>query len=139
MAIFRGFRRLVDVIEGLSLALERFTRVQEEAGPATDRLTVLELSRHQFEAQMEGLFLKADGKLKAANNSEARERQLKKSYEHLLDPLAPDGDERTDDDAVLPIDAPERTAEELQSLRVGVAPDSKAHAVNAKWGIRNVS
>ena len=133
LSVFRGFSRLLDAILGLATAITELAKVQRQSGPAADRLTALELSRHQFEAQMEGLFLKADGKLKAASNAEARERQLRKSYEHLIDPLAEDGEEGKGNDAVLPIHAAAGGAEGMHPLRLDVAADPKAAAVNAKW------
>lgn len=134
MLIFRGFRRLVEAIEALVNCLRDLASIQREAGPALERLDTLELSRHRFEAQVEGILLKAEGKLKAASNAEARERQLKRSYEsHLLDPIVSDSQEGTEEGRVLPVDVAGSQEEGMQPLRVGLAPNSKAHAVRAKW------
>lgn len=138
MRIFRvlqDFRRLVESIQGLVAVLKALVEIQRQAGPALDRVTELELSRHQFEAEMQGVLLKADGKLKAANNAEARERQLKKSYERDVDPYSEAGEEVAEAGrAFLPDDAAAGQAAGVPTMPVGVAPDSKAAAVNAKWG-----
>jgi len=135
MTIFRGFRRLFVAIEELGRALERLARIQEDAGPALDRVDALEISRHKFEAEIEGMLLRAEGKLKAASNAEARERQLKRSYEkHLLDPLDPDSQEGTEETALLPIHAAPGEAQGMSPLRLDLGPNNKAHAVRAKWG-----
>ena len=118
--------------------LAKLSATLREQGPATARLEALELARLQWEATCEGLLLKAEGKLRAANNAEARERANKRSYEHLLDPLAEVGDEPEtaarhpdrDDDAAF------SEAKRLQSLRLDVAPNHKALAQRAKWGVR---
>lgn len=136
MSIFRGFRRLLEALELIALALGELVEGQKDAGRAAGRIDALELSRHQFEAECEGRLLKADGKLKAAANAEARERQLKGSYERLavergeeLEAGAEPGD------TVLPFDAQTREEERLQALRLGVAPSGKALAVRAKFGV----
>lgn len=143
MAIFGVFRRLLTVLEqivealrAIVTALSQISRLQEELGPARGRLEALELSRAHFEAEMGALVLKADGKLKAAANAEARERQLKKSYERLVDPLDEGGDspETPPRDDGGDYDAEAVEAERLQALRLVVAPNNKAHAQRAKWG-----
>jgi len=108
---------------------------QRELGPALDRLDALEISRHHFEAEIQGVLLKADGKLKAANNAEARERQLKKSYERFADPFPEEGDGSPSEaqEGVQQLDAAISEGERLQALRLDVAPNHKAHALNYKW------
>jgi len=135
LPIFRGFRRLIDTIETLTASLVELANIQRASGPTLERLDALELSRHRFEAEMEGMLLKADGKLKAASNAEARERQLKKSYEkHLLDPLDSDSQEESKPAFVLSDDAAGSEAQRVPSLHLDVASDKKAYAVRAKWG-----
>ena len=143
--MFRVFRRFIAVLERIAESLQalvvpliEINRLLKEQGPATKRLEALELSRHQWEAMCEGLLQKAEGKLRAANNAEARERANKKSYEHLLDPLAEVGDEPEapprdpdrDDDAAF------SEEKRLHSLRLDVAPNHKALAQRAKFGMR---
>ncbi len=120
----------------MTRVLKDLARLQREAGPALDRIGDLEISRHHFEAEMRGVLLNAEGKLRAANNSEARERQLKKSYEKLVDQFDPDGEEAApaSGDAVLAHDVDASEAERVQALRLGLAPNNKAHAQRAKWG-----
>ena len=81
---------------------------------------------------------RAEGKHRAANNAEARERANKRSYEHLLDPFPEDGIETltTDGDSVPRNDAPPSEAERLSALRVDVAPSNKTLAQRAKFGVR---
>jgi len=127
-----------DALSSLNATLGKLCQVQLEQGPAGERLEALELSRHQWEATCEGLLQKAEGKLRAANNAEARERANKKSYEHLLDPLAEVGDDpeaatRHPDSAN---DAPPSEAERMQAMRLDVAPSPKALAQRAKFGVR---
>jgi len=128
---------LIAAIEALSRVLAEAADREKSLGPALDRLTALETSRHQFQAEIEGLLLRAEGKLKAAANAEARERQLKKSYEKNLDPF-PDGgngEPSTAGDPILSYDAAASEAERLQALRLDVAPSNKALAQRAKWGV----
>ncbi len=131
--MFKTFRRLVEGLDRLNATLGALARAQAEQGPATDRLEVLELSRSQWEAEMEGIFLKADGKAKAAASSEARERTMRKSYEHLIDPL---DDDRQEESTPLPLGyAPASETEGMPAVRLDVAPDNKTRALNSKWGI----
>ena len=143
MRVFRTFSRFIEVIQQLETTLvnlehtlHEIVEAQKELGPARERLEVLELSRAHFEAEMQALVLKADGKFKAANNAEARERQLKRSYERIgfVDPLVEDGAEREKDDAVSTEHAAASEAARLQALSLVVAPHSKALAQRAKWG-----
>ena len=107
-------------------------------GPAVERLEALELSRHQFEAKCEGLLLKAEGKLRAANNAEARERVLKKTYEHLVDPFPEESEpaEALARDPSANHDAAPSEAEGLSPVRLDVAPSNKTLAQRAKFGVR---
>ena len=143
--MFRAFREYLaaqkvtaDAIRDLTLQLAALGRIYQEQGPAAERLEALELSRHQWEAMCEGLLQKAEGKLRAANNAEARERANKKSYEHLLDPLAEVGDEpEAPGDPVPGNDAPPSEDARLLALRMAMASaNPKAVAQRAKWGVR---
>jgi len=143
--VLRPFRRLVAAMQGLrnvlrdiSGELTRLRQLQQEAGPATERLDALERDRHQFEAMCEGLLMKAEGKLRSANNAEARTRADKRSYQNLLDPLDEDG-ELLAEKARHPDsgnDVPAGEAERLSALRLDVAPSPKALAQRAKFGVR---
>jgi len=136
VSLFQGFRHLLEGIQALTDALKDLTDVQRQLGPSLDRLEALELSRVHFEADVEGMLLKADGKLKAANASESRERQIRKANERLVDTFDPDGDpEPQPGRPVLDVDAESREAQGLPAMRLALAPNNKTHAVNAKWGI----
>jgi len=143
--MFQAFRRLLDALEGiavgqglLSSAVIELAVAHERLAPATERLEELERSRHQFEALCEGLLLKAEGKMRAANNAEARERANRKSYEHLIDPLAEVGEqpEETGRDVPRGNDVEASETEGMQPVRVAVAPTNKQIAQRAKFGVR---
>ena len=132
--VFDAFRRLLDALNGLAAAVQDLTKAHGELGPAADRLAALELWRPQIEAELSSKLLTAEGKLKAALNAEARERQLKKSYEKDLDPFNPDGGEGERAGGVPALDAAPSEAEGMPAVRVALAPSNKASAVRAKWG-----
>jgi len=134
LPIFRGFSRLLDAFRLLTEAVQSLANAQRSAAPAIERLDALELSRHQFEAQMEGLYLKADGKFKAASNAEARERKLKESYEKDSDSFGEDREAGSGESPILPDDVETGEAERLSSLHLGVAPNHKAAALAHKFG-----
>ena len=135
--IFRPFRPLLDAIKALTLSVERLAQLHEAIGPALDRLDTLERTRHQFEAECEGMLLKADGKLKAAASAEQRERQISKANKLRLDPFGDPSEEVQAAKTVLPNHAPPSEEERLQALRLDVAPlNSKTLAQRAKFGVR---
>ena len=133
--IFQGFRRFLEAIRALTSTLDRLVHVQENLGPALDRLESLERTRHQFEAQCEGMLLKADGKLKAAASAEARERQLKKANDRFAEPFPEDGEGGTEPALVRPDYVAAGEAAGMPTVRVALAPNSKAHAVRHKFGL----
>ena len=133
--LFQGFRQLVDAIRALNSTLAEIAGLQRELGPALDRLDTLERTRHQFEAECEGMLLKADGKLKAAAASEARERQIRKANQRLADPLAEAGEEGAELETVLPDHVARGEAQRVQALPLVLATNDKTHAVRAKFGI----
>jgi len=135
--MFQGFRRLVEAIQALAASLADLVRIQRELGPAIDRLAALELSRHHFEAECQGMLLRADGKLKAATSAEQRERQLKKANEKLVDSFDLLGTEVPLTSADVGHDDPASEAERLPPVRLDVAPNRKGAALMAKWGISN--
>ena len=143
--VLRPFSRLIGALQEVRNGLRDVSgwlsvlcELQKAAGPAVERLDALERQHHQFEAMCEGLLLKAEGKLRSANNAEARTRADKKSYEHLLDPLdetgiepeAPSGNADRDDDVAF------SEAQRLSALRLDVAPSPKALAQRAKFGVK---
>lgn len=135
IAALQGVRNELRCVTG---ALADLSNAQVRAGPAIARLEALELSRHQWEATCEGLLQKAEGKLRAATNAEARERANKKSYEHLLDPFPEDGvePEAPAPDADRGNDVPPSEEERMRALRLDVAPSNKTLAQRAKFGVR---
>ena len=134
--MFRWFRRHLEALQALAEALQELALAQRGLGPAVGRLEVLERTRHQFEAECEGMLLKADGKLKAAASAEARERQLKKANDRLAGPLDLDGAEEPEHGTYILSDHAETgKAPRVPALHMALATNSKAHAVRAKFGI----
>ena len=134
--VFLGFRRLLEAIQGLTNVLKELCDVQRGLGPAIDRLEGLERSRNVFEAECEGMLLKADGKLKAASAAEQRERQLKKANDKAANTFDFDSEETAPLGApVLGDDAQGGEAAGVPPVRLALASNNKAHAVRTKWGI----
>jgi len=133
LTIFRGFRRLLDALDAVAAAIRDLATVQRDAGPALLRLEALELHRAQFQAEMEGLLLRAEGKLKAASNAEARERQMKKSYEKDVDPFDEGGEAGSGESPILPNHVAPSETERMQAMHLGLAPNNKSAALIAKW------
>jgi len=125
-----------DGLKALTRAVIDVGRIQQEQGPARERLEALELSRAQWEAEMQGLVLKAEGQYRAAFNAEARERTIKKSNERNADSFSETGDqpETPEDVTVLSDDVAPSEEERLQSMRLVLEANPKAIAVNHKWG-----
>ena len=134
--VFLGFRRLLEAIRGLTNVLKELCDVQRQLAPTIDRLEALERSRIHFEADVEGMLLKADGKLKAASSAEQRERQLKKANDKLTDPFDPDEEGHPGAaEYSLREDARAGEAEGVPAVRLALATNNKAQAVRTKWGI----
>jgi len=132
LGILGDFRRSADALERLATGFSAAQRERIEVAPLLERLVDLEQSRGMWEAEVEGVLAKAEGKLKAAANAEARERTMRKSYDADLDPFAAPGDEI---EAILPVsDAPAGEEEEVQPVRLDVAPDYKTIALRRKFG-----
>ena len=131
MKVLDEFRRLIAAVNALNASVGELTRASRESGPSEERLESLERDRLQFEAACEGLLMKAEGKLQAANNAEARTRTMKKTYEPFLDPLDSDSEEVEE---ALPLGyAPTGEEEGLRPVRMDVAPDYKTLALARKF------
>lgn len=129
--MLRTFRRLAEGIEALDCTLRAGVEALREAGPAIERLEALELGQARWEAEIEAVLLKAEGKLAAANNSEARTRTMKKSYEKLLDPFDEEGEAG---ERLPPGNAEAGRPEEVQYMPMDLAPvTGKAFALRAKF------
>ncbi len=123
MGVLSDFRRSVDALERIATALSSSLRAAHENRLPLERLDELERSRILWEAEAEGLLQKAEGKLKAAANAEARTRTMARNYESDADPFV---DDREEVAAPLPEgDAPVSDPEGMHFLPVGVAPESK--------------
>jgi len=138
--VLGSFRRIADGIQELNdtirIALTLLDSMHDNR-PALDRLEELERSRALFEVEMESVLMKAEGKLHAASNAEARTRTMKKSYEKLLDPFDADSEEGRETiregTEILQGYAEPSEADRLQPVRLELAPNNKAHAMRAKW------
>jgi len=131
MGVLRDFRALTEAVNGLSEHIRQARAVQAKSNPSEARLEELERSRALFEADMEALLMKAEGKLQAANNAESRTRTMKKSYEKLVDPFDLDSEE-----VEAPVSggyAPLGEEEGVQQLYMDVAPNNKTRALRAKF------
>jgi len=131
MTVLRDFRRIADALEKLTATHKRVLGLAEAQRPSEERLDALELERHRFEAEMEGLLLKAEGKLKAAANSEARERHQRERHEANADPFADESEEL--ERQLQDRDAEAGATEGMHVLSVGLEKNSKAYALRAKW------
>ena len=102
----------------------------------TDRIEELELSRAKWEAEIEGLLLKADSTLKASANAEARTRTMKKNYEAHFDEIDPDREAEIAQEVrghFPPADATSSGAQTLPALHVDVEENGKAAAMRLKF------
>lgn len=135
MVVFQGFRRFLEAIVALTSALGRLAEIQKAQGPAIERLEKLELTRHHFEAECQGLLLRAEGKSKAANSSEQRERQLKKANDRYADIGDIEGLDQPATPSVRTDDVERGEAEGLRPVPLALAPNNKTHAIRAKFGI----
>lgn len=132
MRVLRDFRRAVDAIERIGVAVSAAQRQRMDTAPVLQRLLDLEQSRAIWEAEVEALLMKAEGKLKAAANSEARERTMQKSRETDPDPFDFD---RVEVEEVVPLGyAPASEEEALPAVRLDVARDHKTLALRHKFG-----
>lgn len=132
MTVFSDFRRCADALERLAASQTRLILSSEEGRASSDRLAQLELDRSQFESDCEGLLMKAEGKLHAASNAEARTRTMKKSFEE--DIFADSDSEGT----VLPLGVPPGDDEaskesEVQPVPLVLARNDKSYATRAKF------
>jgi len=116
--VLSDFRRAADALERIATSLSAAARNHEEREPLLLRLNELERTRALWEADIEATLMKAEGKLKAAANSEARERTMQKRYETDFDPFDFDSEE---EGAPVPEDDAETGFEEgVQPLHLGV-------------------
>jgi len=94
MSVLSEIRSLPEAIRVLTVAVRAHTEATLAAGPGEDRLDALERSRATWEAEAEGMILKADSRYKAAAASEARSRLMEKNAEKLADPFAEESEDR---------------------------------------------
>ena len=144
MAIFRkvteALSRAAQGVERLTSAVEALREVQGD-GDVKQRLQALELGQQKWEAGIEALIMRAEGKFRAARASEERARNKGRGI--LDDEEEPtetaDGSDQIRDlaqvpgwDAAVGDNAQPGRQEELPNLSAGVG--SARHALLAKFG-----
>ena len=123
MGVLKDFRRAADALERLAANLPAANRERNEVALLVEKIVDLERSRALWEADVEGMLAKAEGKLRAAANAEARERTMKEFHEEELDPFPQDSPEveaRIQDN-----DAEAGFAEQVLPLPMGLEAESK--------------
>jgi len=130
MGVLRDFRRAVDALERIASGLNGAVRSMQENAPSLERLQTLERDRTLWEADVEALLMKAQGKLQAAANAEARTRTMKKAYEEI-DPFDAEGEEVAPPVSTSHVEGVQEA--QVQHVPVGLAPGSKAYAQRAKF------
>jgi len=132
LGVLHEIRRLPDALHRLTSTIQALAELQRETGPAEARLEELERSRAMWEAEMGALIVKADSSFKAARNAEERARGMLKAYEKA-DPFRDEGEEV--ETPLRQPDAPRSEEEGLLPMHLDMAPNNKAYALNAKWGV----
>jgi len=132
MGVLKDFRRAADALERLAANLPAANREHNEVSLLVEKIVALERSRALWEADVEGMLQKAEGKLRAAANAEARERTMKDFHEDDVDPFPPDSPEiqaqLQDEDAEVV------EPEGVHVLSVDMAPETrKAFALRMKY------
>jgi len=130
--MLKWFRRLVEAIECLTSALEKTNSMREQGASVIERVEHLELTRAAWEAEVEGSVMKADGKLRAANNAEARARTMEKHVEKQLDPFGEEGEEIQERISARDVEGSEEDS--MQPVHVAVAVNNKTRALRMKFG-----
>ncbi len=93
MKVLSDFSRAADALQRIAASLTAAAGRQLDSEIVMERLMDLERQRTMWEADVEGLLAKAEGKLKAAANSEARERTMQRKREADFDPFGPYSEE----------------------------------------------
>lgn len=115
-----------------------------EGGPLhslRERVEALELTRAKWQAEMEGLVLKAEGRYRAAAASETRERAQRKAYEKIAEEIGagspeefPEGLPEHWQDDFRAANAEGGGTDGVQPVRLGVEDgDPKARALRGKF------
>jgi len=143
------FGKLTDIAEALNGVVAGLTDLVGEVAARRDdappdeglreRLETLELSRATWEAEIDGLLLRAENHLKSARAAEERARTKKKASSADAESDEP-GDEPLEEyleKVRLQIgDGVGIPPSEVPQVREDVAPyDAKSYAKNSKWGI----
>jgi len=131
--MFSAFRSIAEALQRLTGIIARLEATLGSAAPAIERLEALERSRALWEADLEGILAKAEGKLKAASNAESRSRTMKKHYENEVDPFPDDREEVQP--PVRDGYAPTGEEEGVPAVRVDMETDYKTTPLNRKWGV----
>jgi hypothetical protein len=133
--ILRDFRALVEAVQKLAAA-PKPPASEEKLDDLHRRVDSIELQKAKWEAEVEAVLLKAEGKLSAANNAEARARTMKKNYEKHFDPL--DDDREAAPQGIPPGDGSGFGEQGMLPMPMGVENDylpetPKSAAIRAKF------
>ena len=129
MGVLREITRLPDAIHRLTAALRGLSDAQGGATPSMDRLEELERSRALWEAEMEAMVLRVESRYKAAAAAEARARKQNEKLDVF------DADREEVETPVPGNDAAPGEEEEVYPMHLGLAPNSKAYALRAKYSL----
>jgi len=134
--VFLAFRQLIEALQSVSKALDALVSSAHQGENASERLQSLELSRSVWEAEVEGVLAKAEGKLKASNNAEARTRTMEKSFEGFFEERDPHRPEAEGTGNGVPGDDEAYIEKEgMHVLSVGVARTPRQRLIRAKFGL----
>ena len=129
MGVLREITRLPDAIHRLTAALRGLSDAQGAGAPPMERLEELERSRALWEAEMEAMVLRVESRYKATAAAEGRARKLSDKID-----LFDQGGEEVE----TPVpggDAAPSEEEEMHPVYMGLAPNSKAYALRAKYSL----
>lgn len=139
----KWFRHCLEALEAIANSLlelrtsiSESLRAKADSDALAERVGALELGRGLFEADMEGLLAKCEGKMKAANNAEARERTMRRQRENFSDGFDNDFEEAELEGThrVLPPgNATSREEEPMHTVHVGLASSDKTLPLRMKF------
>lgn len=142
--MFRPLRSIAEGLHGVrsavllvNEALRSRTSDVDIEGPLVGRVEALELTRAIWEAEVEGVLLKAQNQYKAAAAADSRARTKQRNDEDIFGESPEDGPRPVEASPVARL--PEGDAEAgpenpVPAVRVGLGPDGKDEAQTMKWG-----
>ena len=129
MGVIREISRLPDAIHRLTATVQAFVQLERDTGSTDERLEELERSRALWEAEMEAMVMRVESRYKAAAAAEGRARKLSDKIDLF------DQDREEVETPVPGNDASPSEEEEVHPMYLGLAPNSKAYALRAKYSL----